>query len=277
MRGLLFCVVFLAGSLFYGANSIDLQQAIQKGWAGASAKIYKDTSADSDRSLKVWVTNLRPTPLRVRIVPGLLFHPEDETLQDMVVTEEQWLVVAPLDTAVALLYAMCGERADGSPVDGDAFTPGGLAAEQVCGLAAFIAAKNYQGTAGQEAMWVITDRSDIANVTGIHEDEVIALRNKVSDLLGLPPEALTYTPERLANTATFTVEFQYLVRKPGMSSLQLYDAQGQLMATIFSGNALQKGMYTFTLRVKNFPLVPGRYVLQLQIDGTVAKEKQVHV
>jgi len=274
----------LMGALFFAVvgmayDVIPINEAVSQQLIYASSTASSDPGTFSShygRCMQLTVANNKRAPVIIRVSPGQRLLPKDEYTQEMIVTEEQILTLYPGDTQRVQLFAMCGERADGSPGDGEEFIIGEIARQEIRDMAAYIYKKNYQHSTGQEAMWVVTDGSDLTNITDQNTFVANDLRRKASDITGQP--FVPYVPDAEYNgLSTISGQFHYRVRQQGFGTLQLYDPNGDVVHTMFERMPLKPGTYTFKFNAEGISLMNGTYKLKLFINGQLRKEKGITI
>lgn len=258
---------------------IPIEVAVSQQLVSASTKATNDPGSFSShfgRCMQVTLVSNKRAPLIVRISPGQRLMPQADFTQEMIVTEEQILTLYPGDTQQVALFAMCGERADGSPGEGEDFLIGEIARQDIRDMAAFIYKKNYQHSTGQEAMWVVTDDSDLSNITDPNTFVANDLRQKAAILTGQP--FVPYIPTAEQNgLSSISGQFHYRVRQQGFGTLQLYDPNGDMVHMIFERMPLKPGTYTFKFNAERISLQTGTYKLKLFINGHLRKEKGITI
>ena len=265
--------------LAHSANfqPIPLQEAVAE--ALIEVKVVSDRDPGSLSShygqcIRLTAASTKKAPLLVSIAPGQQLVADDLFTQNMVITEEPLITLYPGDTQRVALFAMCGERSDGSPGAGDAFIVGEMAREEIREMAAYVYRKNYQHSTGQEAMWVVTDGADLENIRDENSFVANDLRQKAATLTDQP--FVPYLPEkRTRGLSAIEGQFHYRVREQGFGTLQLFDPQGEVVKTIFERMPLTPGTYTFTVKAEGISLLQGTYKLILFINGQVRKEKSI--
>lgn len=267
---------------FLSATSYDIipiHEAIASNLVTATSTARNDSATGSShlgQCIELVVTNTRRSPVVISVMPGQRMIPQDETTQEMIITEQQILTLRPGDTHQIPLFAMCGERSDGSPSTDEAFIIGEIARQEIREMASYIYKKNYQHSAGQSAMWVVTDNADLTIID--HSESFVAndLRQKAAALSGQP--FVPYVQEDNSNgLSTMSGQFAYRVREQGFGTLKLYDPSGAVVEVIFDRMQLKPGVYTFRFSAEGISLQSGTYKLKLFLNGRLKKERSITI
>lgn len=276
LLGLLFWASIVSAAKY---DVIPIHEAIASNLVTATSTARNDSATGSShlgQCLALEVTNTRRSPVVISIMPGQRMIPQDETTQEMIITEQQILTLYPGETHEIPLFAMCGERSDGSPSTDEAFIIGEMARQEIREMASYIYKKNYQHSAGQSAMWVVTDNADLTLIN--HSESFIAndLRQKAAALSGQP--FVPYVQENNNNgLSTMSGQFAYRVREQGFGTLKLYDPSGAVVEVIFDRMQLKPGVYTFRFSAEGISLESGTYKLKLFLNGRLKKERSITI
>jgi hypothetical protein len=257
------------------ASEPDLEEAIRSGLVKAHFQGRFDTASSSGHTgkcISLTLSNISASSITVHLEPGRILHPEDEFVQNLVVTEEAILALAPGHTGTWTIFAMCGEMNDGGPGEEDVFSLGGMADPITTKMAGYIWNKGYQNSTGQSAMWVCTDGMPLSSISGTDDAIVSDLKLYASTVLGIPEEdGIRDVHNPISINGSFTVT----ISKTGKGTLQLYNPRGEVERTIFSDLFLRTGKHTFRYEVNGlYHRRPG-YRLVLLVDGAIIREEEV--
>jgi len=175
--------IFLFASLISAATfqsttaTLQLQEAMEQRqilatFTGASG------STHYLKPLSASIRNLKNQEITVVIPAGYHFKSEDSTVQDIITTQEELLVLKPREVLDVKLSGMCIQHHNGAPGADDGFKLTGWANPKLKKLALHLDEKNIQNYQGQQAMWVVSDGEELRYIVGIgstRERELIDL------------------------------------------------------------------------------------------------------
>lgn len=124
--------------------------------------------------------------LSVSLNAGLKLACENPGLQDMIITENQIFALAPGQTRSYDVCGMCIEKSNGGPRAEVRYKTNGFAKSPLLDLTDLIAQKGYQTTAGQAAVWVITDKASPDAISSENKKEMKELRDFVYNIASTP-------------------------------------------------------------------------------------------
>ena len=116
------------------------------------------------------------------IQAGTLLMPDDPGLQRLMVTRGEHISVKPGSTEKVQLYAMCTQASHGGPGPSTQFNIGAPANESWIKLAELIERNNYQNSAGQGAVWALSDNHAQSGIFDEDTNVTYTLRNYIAQV-----------------------------------------------------------------------------------------------
>lgn len=154
------------------------------------------------------IANNTSAPLSVMIDPAMVFRPVDTFQQDLVITGDELIVLAPREVKGISLNAFCGKSYAHSPRRNMPFQFLKQGDSAMIAVARYIKANNLYDHAGQAAIWSFTNRHTLGNIYDVSNPKRTAgLASLVSKLTGRPiPEYYTLRKIRKEDTGAVYVE-----------------------------------------------------------------------
>lgn len=266
--------LWLAAALI-PARGMELSEAF--GMPGLRVEIAGADSGDRDIAVRVW--NHGKSPVTISAATGFVLAPEDESYQDMILTEPLELFVEAGDQAETTVYAMCIQASDRSPSSSTLFAPSRYADAPLRDLAAFIHAQNFQDISGQEAMWTVSDGRSLYDIGG-PAARVNGLRQFVADLIGeafdtaLVNSDADYVERFIKEYALF-LNFNLTERSD--IRLQLFNHKGEWVRDLMNHPGSQKGRYDMKYKVSLIGLDGQKYFVRLYVGEDMRTEFTLYI
>lgn len=187
MNAVLFLLVSLLGTAMAPQTQtpIDLKTALENRTILATFS-GAEGSTHYLKPLSASIRNLKNQEISIRIPAGYHFKSEDSTVQDIITTQEELLVLKPKEVRDVKLSGMCIQHHNGAPSQEDGFKLAGWAAPNLKKLALFLDEKNIQNCQGQQAMWVVSDGDDLQDIVGIGSTSERELIDLVASITNQP-------------------------------------------------------------------------------------------
>ncbi len=256
----------------------DLAEALAKKLVALD---IQGTGGHQGECLKVICRNLRSQTLYLRIPQGQLLEPVDSGQQTLVVAEGRELAVKASIPAEVLLSGFCTQAGDRSPTSGSPFLVGALAPENLRSLLKFIVEKGKTDNAdAQNAVWCVTNGSALGSIS---DPDLVQFTAKLLNKT-LPGYTIKYHTaaaqpgERAELGKALVVEgnYRFLLAKDDKISLNLYDAEGNLIKVLRKDEPMKAGEHRSSLRLQVYNLDPGRYFVRVEKPNKeVLKEIEV--
>jgi hypothetical protein len=261
LSGIFLFVLFLFSSLCSGntTEKISLAQAIRSGLVTAVFSGRKPDTSNPAASryygpcIALTLKSKHRQKLDLILESGRFLQPDDTLEQRMMVTREQLISLDPGRSRSLNVYAMCTQMHHQSPGSGTLLSPGSLADGNLLTLALFISRNNLQGSAGQQAVWVLTDENEISNIYG-EEKGAKQLLEFVAKLTGKPipksPQVMLYSDGEISG------EINFENKVPDFFSMYLVNGVNEKLMTYFENQEVSRptrNTLKWRFRYKGFP------------------------
>ncbi len=250
------------------AENISIAEASKKGLIQVQ---LSGNNKDSNRfisgyygpCLLMQVENKGRNTLHLELENGRFLETADTNEQRMIVTQQELITLLPGKKKEIQVYAMCTQMHDRSPGEESLLAFGKMADGSLLELTRFIGKNHYQGLAGQEAIWVITDNNDLGSIYSGDDKEFNQLQQLVSKLTGkkIPP-----APHRI-EYAEGMVSGEIVFENKGKEtySFSMENEAGEIIGRFFEDKTIERPMVTtlnWRFRFKGFP--KGVYYVKLK-------------
>jgi hypothetical protein len=196
-----------------------------------------------------------------------LFTTTSEEIQDVVITREELITLAPKKQRSLPLYAMCVQQSNSGANGFETYELGGMATGTLAKLTQEIEKRKDFNTLGQYAVWAITDGDDLNDISGFDLEEALYLKTYVAGLLGVPvPE---YDPEDYLTNYQDTG----LVQRAVKSRFKFYfsEESAVTIAMFDEDNIVVRELYS------NPNEAAGTHYLEFEYDVEVYTDKAYYV
>lgn len=244
LRGLVSCTLLLLSfsSSLFGQEQISLEQALEQKLVRIA---LQGNGGYRGECLKVLVENLSPAALSVKIPAGQIFASEDTSVQDLIVTQEELLVMAPKERKTRNLLTMCTQSFNMSPSKGEKFRLGPLAVGGLLTLAQKISRKGYQNSTAQSAVWSLSNQESVRSIYGNDTTMVRDIAQTIHEVTGIAMSEFVFTPRTHTITSIRTSIEGLLKRDLRQARLDLVSPSGERIRTYFEGRKLEAGFRQF--------------------------------
>lgn len=163
-------------------TKLNLQQAFNK--KAIVAKALCTGGLELDYS----ISNFSRDTLALLLPAGWRFNSDGgkNDFQDVFITQDQILVVAPKSQKKFHIKGFCCEASKSGPIKGILYTNGKLADSSLVQLARYLNKTKFDENTQQNAVWAISDNEPTANVTSVNDSVAEVLRRFVAKLKGEP-------------------------------------------------------------------------------------------
>lgn len=237
----------------------------------------------------VTLQSLLERPLTITIQPGTIFTTGDESRQKVMLVEEEQFQLAPQEQKELALYGMCINASKLSyqfqPLHYHRQAEG-----ELLEIARYVAANDLHDGLGQHAVWVVSDRHDLAGIHDANKDRMLATRQFLAKLTGqkIPwytkhyeepelvenPDSLRMFSGRIAEIAG---EFDYYLRTHTALTFGIYDERGDLVQLFFTGKGALPGKHAFTFSFEATGLAEGTYYARIYGGGRLIEQKAIEI
>lgn len=226
--------------------------------------------------LRVSLKNLTSQSIRITLENGRLLVPSDSQVQNMLITQNTRFELAPYATVSHAVQAMCAQRFDASPTNQTSFYQGYMAGEKLRSIAAFIEQHKLYNSAGQAAVWCVSDRKPVweINLPDTHMQHLV--RSFVASLTGLPvqrPPSISQLhgvyPEASTDASVYktTCTFEYTLHRAMPVTIHVYNQYHQVVKTLREENPKSPGKASTRIQLTTRELPAGKYRVVLSIGN----------
>jgi hypothetical protein len=236
--------LFLAGmltGLFSAApEEVDFKSALKS----ATITAHATGNSNSTHYLKPLLLELRNRKSKqivVKIPAGLWFQSEDSTVQDIITTNTEFLVLNANETKSFPISGFCIQHSNSSPGNGDAFVFNPASRDHLNRFAQKVDSADWQNGQAQSAMWAIADHGNLNGIYSYGDETEWKIACEAAKILGVPkPDKATV--ERLATQPTvYKAElhgkFKFKFSQKVAIHIALFDANGIVLQEIYREEA----------------------------------------
>ena len=247
-------------------TTYDLATAIEQN------RITSEVTGNEDsphylKPITISITNISNDPISIRIPNGQLFTTTSEEVQDVVITREELLTLAPKKQLNLPLYAMCVQQSKSGANGLETYELGAMASGNLAKLTQEIEKRKDFNTLGQYAVWSITDDDPLNSISGFDMDEALYLKTFVADIMGVP------VPEYDPNDYLTNYEDPGLVQRAVKSRFKFYfsEESAVTIAMFDEDNIVVRELYN------NPNEAAGTHYLEFEYDIEVYTDKAYYV
>jgi hypothetical protein len=231
------------------------------------------------------LANLSPDTSFVRLEPGRILASADTLAQDILITREEMLALAPGERRSIIAFGFCCEASKASPDSAGMFSLGDMADSTIVVLAEFLDKKGntYPEDAIQQAVWCLTDGYDVSGISGDDIAGIGELRDLVSGL-----QQIKYPGYGTGNLVdeeqpapeyriTISGEVEIYISNECLVDIYICDREGKQWETFEEKVAYRPGIfhYSFQVTVINWP--KGKYFLRVVSDDKLLYQKEFEI
>ncbi|MGZ3885713.1 MAG: hypothetical protein ACXVDL_15820, partial [Bacteroidia bacterium] len=179
--GTLFTGALMLATLYAPAGTmVEIDKALEK------KMVKAEVTCNGGLSVSYKLNNQTKEALDIIVPAGWRMNSVKEEYQDILVTREQVLALKPREQKTVMIKGYCCEATHSGPVKGAKYEPGKLAEPHLVLLAKYLNAQHSDENTEQYAVWAISDKRPMANITGANDSLTTLLRNFVAVLKDEP-------------------------------------------------------------------------------------------
>ena len=213
--------------------------------------------------------------------PGRLLQSLDTAVQDILITREEMLVLAPGDKIELKVFGFCSQALNSSPDSLEQFIPGRMADSTLTFLAEFLNDRNNNFPQGaiQNAVWCLTDNYSIGDIYGDDLASINELRGCVAGLKGLDPKDYMLSEEDISdpvssNSVDVSGEIGMYFSSDCLADFIVVDSEGKEYENLEKQKSCKSGYYNFTFRFTAVDWPPGKYYLIIRSERKILYKKE---
>ncbi|MES2590046.1 MAG: hypothetical protein V4622_13790 [Bacteroidota bacterium] len=270
-------------SFFQQVETITLKKAIKDKLVTAS---FVANGSYSGKSLSCNIQNLTGKSYRIQIPEGSYFKAPSADEQDLIVPQEAFFALNTKEKKSVLLNGFCCNLSNHAPKsDGKFALIPSKAPKQMPKLLAFLKGKKYEDHTLQDAIWALTNDSEVSNVDGKDEKAVEALRKELFLLTAQKvtwyksPQQTTVNEDRTINreTASISGELSYLTKKGAKIHTEVHSPEGEVKIKTEDRVSQLSGDLSFHFKVEVKGWKKGKYQVKVIEDSKVIKSFDFNV
>ena len=213
----------------------------------------RDRSNDNNHSSSFYgtsvtaeFTNRSDDPQKFTFPVGTFLQPDDVTKQRFMVTQTASVTVPANGKKDLHLFAMCTQLHNNGPDVKTQFRIGTLANKELTALAKFIEQNNFQNSAGQNAVWALSDNTSQSSIYDTDTMVTYKLRQFIATIrneIYLPANSTVTYQARWFKP--IKINYKYFIVSPHKITMRLYTIDSRLIQSICEDSVFQKGNYEF--------------------------------
>jgi len=259
--------------------TVSLADAIKNKWVTSE---YTGAGSHSGNCIRINTNNLQDKKLRISIPAGTMFKPSDDEMQNILVTQEQILALAPNQKLETFIKGYCCEASDRSPTKDINFTLASNKDPKMTQLFTFLKGKTYGDDVLQDAVWCISNQHNVSDIYAPDPTKIKPLRDELCKITG-QKDTWYSTPQRHTVDADghishVTTEVNGLIKFKAAKEVkihnEIHDATGKLILknpnefTVKPGNV----EYEFGIKVQGWE--KGTYYVEVYEDTRVIHKQE---
>ncbi len=207
----------------------------------------------SENCIELVASNTSSNALFTRIEPGRVLLSNDPNAQDIIITQEVIIALAPRGEVIKQAYGFCCQSQNSGPSFGSEYAIGKMSNGQLLEVAKYLNRnRSLDQDAQQHAIWVMSDCAPVSSISQFTPNEN-ALVAFVSESLGLP-KPWYKTDHRPSADALFSAkvdrirgQMAFSVSQYDRISVVIMNANNQTIKTVLSPTVFGPGSYDLPL------------------------------
>lgn len=276
----------LAVATYAGAPTrMNISQAIQQNIITVTA--VATGSSYTQQGLRLTIKNNGSLNFIVIMNHGVIFKPETEGYQPLILAGEENLLLAPLKEAQVNVQTFCADSRQSAPIKGLAYTFSKTSGDTLVKVLGYIKQNRLYNSLGQSAVWHFTNGHElntvydagneyaskklqdfIVNLTGQKRPEYFT-----QPAISATPGQAVYNPKTLKIYASFDEKFD----APKTLTLGVFNQQGEMIQPVFENRIHGAAGHRFRVEFSAKDVPAGKYYIRLKESDTILRETMVEV
>lgn len=258
---------------------LSLKKAIESNMVSAKAI---NSGGYQGSCMLLTLTNLSKDSVEVQVEPGFVFNSKNDDKQDILVTREEYFVLATRASKTKKINGYCCQASKSGPSSGEAYTFNFNPSKELTQLALFLNKNNFHAQAEQQAIWAISDNKNTANITGGNDSLQIQLRHFVAKLKGAPipwyvleTKTIHYSSGNM-ETLALNLKGDLTFNMPGeaYAMLHVLNSKGEEVCKIIHQYIKASATQTLPVKFSVYGLKKGKYKVELKTkDNTLCEQE----
>lgn len=276
---------------------LSLEEALKTGSIKYTAKGNSE-STHYITPITIHIENIKGKTVNIMIENGRLFTSSSPSIQNLIITKKELIVLAPNQKKTITLYAMCTQKSNSSPSDNVAYSAGNMADDNLLTISRCIEKNKYFESVGQRAVWVFTDNSPVDMVAGFNNEaseklqELIRIltmnladsphRKKLKELNEeidqINDEIFRTVDERYTNyseqsyRSEITGYFEYYLKEESEVMIGMFDVNGIIVRELTYNPNVKKGKHRFDFSFDSSLYTDNKYYFKLIVNREVKRQ-----
>lgn len=278
----LLTVIFTAINAFAKLPTYSITEALHKNLitlkiAGADSSL-PNSSNYYGKCMQIEIKNTSVQYFKIKLNSGQQFIPNDTSKQNMMVTQGMLFAFRPGTHKKEYINAMCVQKNDGAPTAQINFTIGNMSKGHLLSIAQLVEKHKYFNSTAQNAVWCISDGSDISTINGNDSTMVSILQQFVSKATGQKiPSYHQRTHRKIKRYSTNTVTFEWGTSKEYNTTLVVLNTSNQPVKEVFKNKLLPQGHHSYEILLSTADLPKGYYKVILYVNNRITMQRRVRL
>lgn len=264
------------------SKSVSIHELISNGRLRASVQ---GAGGHEGECIQMYLENPSPDTAFFRIEPGRVLSSLDTAVQDILITREELLSLAPGEQRMIDIYGFCGQASYASPDTAEMFSVGEMADSSVVVLAEFLNERdnNFPEDAIQKAVWCLTDDHDVDEIYSRDLASIADLRTLVASLKGTDEQWFSIENVSASSggysyyTKTITGEFDIFIPVECKVDIYICDEYGKKWDEFEKAVPYRDGTYQYSFRLTATNWPKGKYFMCILGDGVFLYKKEFNL
>jgi hypothetical protein len=222
--------------------------------------------------------NLAPDTSFLRLEPGRILASADTLAQDILITREELITLAPGERRSIMAFGFCSEANKAAPDSAGLFNLGEMADSSLVVLAEFLNDKgnNYPEDAIQHAVWCMTDDYELSEIYNADFAGTAELLELVAGLKGIQ-----YTWDENRNVIqapesriAISGEVEIFIPNACLVDIYICDQDGKKWEILEEKVPYKPGIFQYTFRIMAINWPGGTYFLRVMSDDKLLYQKE---
>jgi hypothetical protein len=225
--------------------------------------------------------NLTPDTSFLRLEPGRILASTDTLAQDILITREELITLAPGERRSIRAFGFCSEACKATPDSAGLFDFGEMADSLLVVLAEFLNDKgnNYPEDAIQHAVWCMTDDYELSEIYNADFAGTAELLELVAGLKGI-----RYTWDENKNVIqapesriAISGQVEFFIQDQCFVDIYICDKDGKKWEILKEKVPYKPGIIQFTFRIMAVNWPGGTYFLRAESDNKLLYQKEFDI
>ena len=239
------------------------------------------------KTTKLMITNNTKSVMQIKVDIGVIFKPDDDAYQPMVLAGEEFVMIMPLTKGEIDVETFCGNAPGHCPAKDLHYTFSHVGSDTLIKILQFIKKNSLFDYLGQDAVWAITNQHDIG---AVYDPSKKAISKQLQELIctatGRPkPEYYTVTaktqvpdePAYVPKTMKIIANFEIILDYPKILTLGIYNDSGKMVQKVFENQDFGKSGHRFGVEFEAEGALQGKYYIRLKEGEKILQEKMFKV